>query len=84
MIEVDEILSVLRPFAEMDREDTERLKIDMDELACSRGIASDMTIITSNDFRKAKELYYRMQEECVVDNKPRDEFTKNYIKSMNL
>lgn len=42
---------VLRAFAEMDREDC-----DLAETACMRGTASDLTIITSNDFRKAANL----------------------------
>lgn len=43
--------AALRPFAEMDREDC-----DLAEVACMRGVASDMTIIISNDFRKARAL----------------------------
>lgn len=40
----------LRPFADMDREGC-----DLREQACERGVGSDMTILTSQDFRKAKE-----------------------------
>ena len=39
----------LKPFAAMDRPDC-----DLSELSCQRGIASDMTIITSRDFRNAR------------------------------
>lgn len=41
----------LKPFAEMDREDC-----DLQETACRRGTASDLTILTSGDFRTAKEV----------------------------
>lgn len=39
----------LQPFAEMDREGG-----DLSEVACQRGTASDLTIITSADFRRAR------------------------------
>ena len=80
MVTVDEVLDVLRPFEEMDR----TYNNNLDEIACTRGCSSDMTIITSNDFRKAKELCDRLKEECIVDDRPQDEFTKSYSKSMNL
>ena len=51
MERVREMEKALRPFAEMDRPGC-----DLKELACSRGIASDMTIITSKDFRRAAEV----------------------------
>lgn len=38
----------LKPFAKMHREGC-----DLNELACSRGVASDLTIITSGDFANA-------------------------------
>jgi hypothetical protein len=45
-----ELREALEPFARMHREDC-----DLSELACQRGIASDMTIITSRDFARAFE-----------------------------
>jgi len=39
----------LQPFADMDREEC-----DLTEVACERGVASDLTIITSRDFREAR------------------------------
>lgn len=44
------LIDALRPFAEMDREGC-----DLHEIACERGVASDLTIITSGDFRHATE-----------------------------
>ena len=44
-----EMIEALRPFAKMDREGC-----NLDELACVRGTASSMTIITSEDFRRAR------------------------------
>jgi len=41
----------LKPFALMDREG----EVKADEVACWRGASSDVTIITSQDFRKAAE-----------------------------
>jgi hypothetical protein len=46
----DKLAEALRPFAKMDRPDCE-----LDELACSRGTASDRTLIDSRDFRRAAE-----------------------------
>jgi len=43
-----ECAEALKVFAEMDR-----VGDDLGELACQRGIASDMTILTSGDFRRA-------------------------------
>lgn len=45
------IIRVLRPFAEMDREGCE-----LDEQTCARGTASDLTILTSRNFRHARTL----------------------------
>ena len=44
------LVAALRPFAEMDRADC-----NLNEVACRRGAASDLTIITSGDFRRAAE-----------------------------
>lgn len=48
---VQELKGVLRPFAAMDRPGC-----DLSEVACERGTASDLTVITSSDFRKAAEV----------------------------
>lgn len=50
---IKKLTQALQPFAEMDREGEH---INLSELACQRGIASDMTIITSEDFRRAAEI----------------------------
>ena len=42
--------AALRPFAAMDRDGC-----DPTEHACVRGIASDMTVITSGDFCRARQ-----------------------------
>lgn len=51
---LDEVINTLRqalkPFAAMDRPNC-----DLNEIACHRGVASDMTILTSADFRRAAE-----------------------------
>lgn len=44
-------INALRPFAAMDRAD-----VDLDEIALTRGTSSDMTIITSGDFRRASDV----------------------------
>jgi hypothetical protein len=44
-----DIAETLKPFAEMDREGC-----DLSEEAVRRGYASDLAILTSKDFRKAK------------------------------
>jgi hypothetical protein len=45
---IAELEKALKPFADMHRPGT-----DPKELACSRGVASDMTILTSGDFERA-------------------------------
>lgn len=47
----ERIFKALRPFALMDRSDS-----DPTELACVRGTASDMTVLTSGDFSEAFSL----------------------------
>jgi hypothetical protein len=42
----------LLPFADMDRE-----HCDLNEVACTRGTASDITILTSANFRRAAEVF---------------------------
>ena len=49
--QVQNLRVALQPFADMDREDC-----DLNETACTRGTASDMTILTSADFRYAAEV----------------------------
>lgn len=49
--EVVELRKALNPFAEMHRDGC-----DLSEVACSRGVASDLTIITSKDFKRASDL----------------------------
>jgi hypothetical protein len=48
---IKRLVEALTPFARMDREGG----VDLEEVACQRGTASDLTIITSADFRKANE-----------------------------
>jgi hypothetical protein len=48
---IEELRDALRPFAAMHREGT-----DLDEMACSRGVASDMTCVYSVDFKRAHEV----------------------------
>lgn len=45
-------INALKPFAKMDREEC-----DLAEIACSRGTASDLTLLRSADFRLAREVY---------------------------
>lgn len=47
----DEFLAALEPFARMHREGS-----DPNEHACVRGTSSDMTVITSGDFKRAFDL----------------------------
>lgn len=51
-----ECAETLRRFAAMDRPDC-----DLAELACSRGVASDMTILVSRDFRRAAEVLTKLE-----------------------
>lgn len=51
-----ECTEALRTFAAMDRPDC-----DLSEWACSRGIASDMTILTSRDFRQAADALSKLE-----------------------
>jgi hypothetical protein len=55
--EVNKLLGVLQPFAMMDRNG-----VYLDELACERGVASDKTILTNRNFRKAYELYFEIKK----------------------
>lgn len=48
---VKQLRSALLPFADMDRE-----HCDLNQVACKRGTASDITILTSADFRRATEV----------------------------
>lgn len=48
---LQQLRSALLPFADMDREGC-----DLTEIACQRGTASDITILTSADFRRAAEV----------------------------
>lgn len=47
---IRELESALRPFAEMDRDGC-----DLFEIVLARGVASDITIVTNSDFRRASE-----------------------------
>ena len=49
---LETLRSTLLPFAEMDRENC-----DLNEVACQRGTASDLTILTSSDFRRAAVVF---------------------------
>ena len=50
-VDFELVKRVLLPFAEMHRPGCKE-----DELACQRGVASDMTIITALDFQQAARL----------------------------
>jgi len=50
--QLERLRSTLLPFAEMDRENG-----DLNEVACQRGTASDLTILTSGDFRRAAVVF---------------------------
>lgn len=54
---ISEIIRTLEPVANMHR-----LYDDPDRIALSRGIASDMTILTQGDFMDAKMLVIKMKE----------------------
>ena len=49
--ENERLVKALEPFALMHRDDC-----DLNEIALTRGTASDMTVLCSRDFKKAKEL----------------------------
>lgn len=55
------VVDVLTRFAKMDRDGC-----DLSELACQRGVASDMTILTSQDFRDARRALEMIAPEVVV------------------
>lgn len=50
---INKLVEALEPFSRMDREGDH---INLQELACQRGAASDLTIITSEDFRRAAKI----------------------------
>ena len=52
--EIEHLRNALLPFARMDRPDC-----NLNETASVRGTASDMTIITSGDFRNAAVSLWR-------------------------
>jgi len=51
--QIRELEDALRPFALMYRAGDE----DNKELACQRGVASDMTVITNEDWAKAYQVF---------------------------
>ncbi len=55
--EIHQLVKALEPFARMDRGGNQ----DLQELACQRGTASDLTILTSADFRRAAEALQKVQ-----------------------
>lgn len=56
--QLERLKIALKPFADMDRDGCR-----LDEIACKRGVASDMTIITSQDFRNAKTAIMEVDTE---------------------
>ena len=58
---LETLRSALLPFAEMDRENG-----DLNEVACQRGTASDLTILTSGDFRRAAVVFRETDPQRVV------------------
>ena len=57
LAEYADVRAALLPFARMHRDGT-----DPKEHACVRGVASDMTVITSGDFAKAAMLLNYVHE----------------------
>lgn len=57
---LEQLRSALLPFAEMDRENG-----DLNEVACQRGTASDLTILTSGDFRRAAVVFRKTDPQNV-------------------
>lgn len=57
-VDFELVKRVLAPFAEMHRPGC-----DESELACSRGTASDLTIITALEFKNAARLLYGKESE---------------------
>ncbi len=56
---INKLVEALEPFAQMDR-DVEG--VNLQEVACQRGVASDLTLITSQDFRRAAEVLKEVKE----------------------
>ncbi len=56
VIALVECAEALTRFAAMDRP-----SCDLTEIACSRGVASDMTILVSQDFRLAASLLAKLE-----------------------
>ncbi len=56
---INKLVEALEPFAKMDR-DVEG--VDLGEVACQRGVASDLTLIDSQDFRRASEVLKEVKE----------------------
>lgn len=59
--ELTTLREALEPFAAMDR-----TTCDLKEYACVRGIASDMTVITSGDFRNAAKVLEALSSKSSV------------------
>ena len=53
---LNEVIRVLEPFAQMDREEGNLKEVD-----CQRGYASDLTIIDSQNFREANKLLEKIK-----------------------
>ena len=66
---LDKAIEALRPFAAMHREGC-----DPNEVACKRGTASDMTMLTSSDFQRASKVLAKYEK--AKTNEP----TKNRTK----
>ena len=56
---IRQLAKALAPFAKMDRGGE---SIDLFEVACTRGTASDLTTLTSGDFRRATEVLQEIQD----------------------
>lgn len=57
---IRQLIKALTPFAKMDREGEGTIAFD--EVACQRGTASDLTILTSGDFRRAAEVIREVED----------------------
>lgn len=55
---IEKLTKALEPFAAMDREGT----VEKNRYVCQRGITSDMTIVTCEDFRSANEALKEVKE----------------------
>ncbi|KKL19332.1 hypothetical protein LCGC14_2466540 [marine sediment metagenome] len=56
---IRQLVKALAPFAKMDRGGEDA---DLFEVVCQRGTASDLTLLTSGDFRRATEVLHEIED----------------------